>query len=139
MKQLPPIYQEDGLSKQLRGSICTVLCRHWDPLGVGAGPHGRGLYRRHVPALFIMLVDGFTSAEIAAYLAMVQQEYLPHDDAAINGRSAADGCSAADALCALRVAYGLTAPPAPAVASMVGGAAEMEGRARPYDIQTAIT
>ncbi|NBB99865.1 MAG: hypothetical protein GVY15_03270 [Bacteroidetes bacterium] len=114
MKQLPPIYQEDGLSKQLRGSICTVLCRHWDPLGVGAGPQGRERYRRHVPALFIMLVDGFTSAEIAAYLAMVQQEYPPHTDAALDERSAAD------ALCALRLPYGLTAPPAPAVGPMAG-------------------
>ena len=116
MKQLPPIYQEDGLSKQLRGSICTVLCRHWDPLGVGAGLQGRELYRRHVPALFIMLVDGFTSAEIAAYLAMVQQEYSPHSDAPIDGRLAAD------ALCALRVPYGLTAQ-APATASMTGPSA----------------
>ncbi|NBB86986.1 MAG: hypothetical protein GVY12_12330 [Bacteroidetes bacterium] len=118
MKQLPPIYQEDGLSKQLRGSICTVLCRHWDPLGVGAGPHGREHYRRHVPALFIMLVDGFTSAEIAAYLAMVRQEYPPRGGAAIDERSAAD------ALCALRAPYDLTAQgPPPAVASMAGSRA----------------
>lgn len=113
MKPLPSIYQEDGLSKQLRGSICTVLCRHWDPLGIGAGPRGRDRYRRHVPALFIMLVDGFTSAEIAAYLAMVRQEYPLREDGAPREKAAAD------ALCALRAPYGLTAhAPAPALTSM---------------------
>lgn len=112
MKQLPSIYQEDGLSKQLRGSICTVLCRYWDPLGIGTGPYGRGLYRRHVPALFIMLVDGFTSADIAAYLDMVRQEYPVREDTPIDGRLAAE------ALCALRVPYGLTMMPPAAVASV---------------------
>lgn len=115
MPQLPSIYQEDGLSKQLRGSICTVLCRHWDPLGIGAKPRGRDIYRRHVPALFIMLVDGFTSAEIATYLAMVEQEYPHREEADVDARSAAD------ALCDLRVPYGLTArAPAPAMASIAG-------------------
>lgn len=103
MRKLPPIYQEGGLAKQLRGSICTVLCQHWDPLAVGAGSIGRDIYHRHVPALFIMIVDGFTSAEIAEYLEMVAQEYPDRRGASVHARWAAD------ALCALRVPYNLAA------------------------------
>ena len=103
MRKLPPIYQEDGLAKQLRGSICTVLCRHWDPLAIGARAAGRETYRRHVPALFIMIVDGFASADIAEYLEMVGQEYPDRRGASVHARWAAD------ALCALRVPYNLAA------------------------------
>jgi hypothetical protein len=122
MTTLKYIYRDDGLSKQLRGSICTVLCRDWDPLGIGAGPIARDAYRRHVPALFIMIVDGFTRDDIAAYVEMVEEEYSGRGD------TPADAQSTAEALCALRAPYGLGVhgPPTATVAT-----AERPAEARP--------
>jgi hypothetical protein len=55
-------------------ALREILLREWDPIGVRDEPAARGEYDQDALALFGMIANGATDAELEAYLATTEQE-----------------------------------------------------------------
>ena len=105
MQSLSGFKRDDGVSRQLRGAICSVLCQQWDPLGIGRERAGRETYGALVPALFIMLMDDFTAEEIALYLMAMERGFDRPTSVA------RPPLQVTEALCSLRTDFNLPIKP----------------------------